>query len=216
MGFLKGITDKLKGGLRYTLCQGLRDADIQARVVERGRKEETIAGGLLGNSLGVLEIRDTPVRWVNIIEHPGSRFAPTTHTNVYIVPDEQLHGGGYFDLRSVPVRSSSVHGRVIDLRWEASFTGSRLSIATGDTQNTREQRLAELFTGDTALTERLIRLGDTIRIRSVPNYWCWAISSGSYEVGRSGPEETGMVPSVEQWDCYLTIARHLTDFSAEG
>ncbi len=216
MGFLKGIADKLRGGLRYTLCQGLRDAGIETRVADRGLKEETISGGLMGNSLGVLEIRESPVRWVNVIEHPGSRFAPTTYTNVYVVPDELLHGGGYFDLRSVPVRSSSVHGRVIDLRWESNFTGSRLSTAMDEPLKAQAQRLSEVFVGDTALTERLIRLGETVRIRSVPNYWCWAISSGSYEVGRSGREETGMVPSAEQWDGYLTIARHLTDFSAGG
>lgn len=217
MSFIRGIADKLRGGLRFNLTNGLRELGIPARVARRGRREETIAGGLMGNSLGVVEVRGFPIRWINIIEHPGSRFAPTTYSNVYLVPDEQVHAGGYFDMKSVPLRSAAVHGRVIDLRWETSFTGTM--VPPRDEQLPEidpEQRLAGRFAADTELRDRLIRLGETVRIRSVPNYWCWAISTGSYEVGGSMPESPGMVPTTEQWDCLIAIARHLLEFSASG
>jgi len=191
--------------------------DLDAQVAKRGQPEEGIAGGLMGTSLGLIEIRGSLIRWINLLEHPGSRYASTTYTNVYVVPDVQVRSGGYLELRSARVRDASVYGRVVDLRWTANFVGTRVAAASGQGRDEEaESDLLRRVTEDVALKEGLIGLNEDITVRSVPNYWCWAISSGSYQEGGLGPKSRRLAPSREQWDCYQAIARHLLEFSEQG
>jgi len=61
---------------------------------------------------------------------------------------------------------------------------------------------------DVLLNQSLIGLDRDIEILAFPEDKCWAILSKDYE-GRNPP------PSLEQWDYFKTIARHLLESSGK-
>jgi hypothetical protein len=210
------ILGSLRDKTRYRLCTHLRTLGLNVQVSERGLPEEGISGGLIGTSIGLLEVQDSPIRWINMLEHPASRYAAAAFTNVYVVPDNRVRSGGYLELRSTRQRNASVYGRVIDLYWTANFVGTRVTATSEEWDEDMEERLLDRMNSDNSLKERLIRLNEDIMVRSVPNFWCWAISSGSYQESGLGLEARKLGPSREQWECYEMIARHLLESSAEG
>ncbi|HEY31724.1 MAG TPA: hypothetical protein G4O10_01310 [Dehalococcoidia bacterium] len=210
------IAGRSKDKTRHRLCTHLRTIGLNVQVAERGLPEEGIYGGLLGTSLGLLAVQESPIRWINMLEHPASRYASAAFTYVYVVPDQRVRSGGYLELRSTRQRNASVYGRVIDLSWTANFVGTRVTTAADEEWDEEmEEGLLDRLNNDTPLKEGLIRLNEDIMVRSVPNFWCWAISSGSYQESGLGQESRRMAPSQEQWECYEMIARHLLESSTE-
>jgi len=206
------IIGKSKNRTRQRLCTHLRTLDLNVQIPERGLPEEGISGGLMGTSIGLIEVQGSPIRWINMLEHPASRYASAAFTNVYVVPDRRVRSGGYLELHSVRQRNASVYGRVIDLYWTANFVGTRVTATLeGEWDEDMEDRLLDRINNDTSLKESLIRLNEDITVRSVPNFWCWAISSGSYQENGLGLEARRLGPSREQWDCYEIIARRLLE-----
>jgi len=223
MGLFGRISDRinwiignLRDRTRYRLCTHLGTLGLNVQISERGLPEEGISGGLIGTSIGLIEVQDSPIQWINMLEHPASRYATAAFTNVYVVPDQRVRSGGYLELRSTRQRNASVYGRVIDLYWTANFVGTRVT-ATREEEwdEDMEERLLERMNSDTLLKERLIRLNEDIMVRSVPNFWCWAISSGSYQESGLGLEARRSGPSREQWECYEMIARYLLESGRE-
>ena len=217
MRLLDKLKARLKDRTRRRLLTDLRSIGLNIRLAERGQSEEGVSGGLMGNSLGLIGIQDSPIKWINLLEHPASRYASATYTNVYVVPDSRVRSGGYLELRSTRKRSASVYGRVIDLTWTANFVGTRVVVNPAEEwDDDMEKRLLDRMNNDTTLKTNLIKLNEDITIRSVPNFWCWAISSGSYQESRLSYEMKSLAPSLEQWECYETIARYLLEAGAAG
>jgi hypothetical protein len=211
------IIGKPRDRKRHRLCTHLRTIDLNVQVPERGLPEEGISGGLMGTSIGLIEVQESPIRWINMLEHPASRYASAAFTNVYVVPDHRVRSGGYLELRSVRQRNASVYGRVIDLYWTANFVGTRVNTSLEEEwDEDMEDKLLDQMNNDESLKAGLIRLNEDITVRSVPNFWCWAISSGSYQESGLGLEARKIGPSREQWECYEMIARHLLESSPGG
>ena len=214
---LRYLKERLKDRTRRNLTNDLQIIGLNVHLAMRGHPEEGVAGGLMGNSLGLIRVMDSPIQWINLIEHPASRYASATYTNVYVVPDNRVRSGGYLELRSARKRSASVYGRVIDITWTANFVGTRVVVNPEEEwDDDMEERLLNRMNKDTILKTSLIRLNEDITIRSVPNFWCWAISSGSYQESGLSHEVKKLAPSLEQWECYETIARYLLEASAGG
>ena len=217
MRLFDNIKMRLKDRTRRRLFTDLRAMDLNVHIAERGQPEEGVSGGLMGNSLGLISVQVSPIKWINLLEHPASRYASATYTNVYVVPDGRVRSGGYLELRSTRKRSASVYGRVIDLFWTANFVGTRVVVNPEEEwDDDMEERLLDRMNNDAALKTGLIKLNEDITIRSVPNFWCWAISSGSYQESGLSYELKRLAPSREQWEYYEAIAHHLLEASADG
>jgi len=207
---------KMRDETRYNLCDALCAIELDARTVVRGQPEEDIFGGLKGDSLGLIEVQKSPIQWVNVLKHPESRYmAATVYTNVYLVPDTTVHYGALLELRSVPVKSAPLYGKVVDIKWTVSPVGIQgMAVpeeAKDDSWKDRiEGGLIRRMNKDTSLKKSLLDLAEEITIRSYPN-WCWAISARHQQVGRARREPEQPAISREQWDCYEVIARHLLD-----
>jgi hypothetical protein len=147
-------------------------------MAERGRAEEKTGGG----SLGLIDIRKGPIRWINVrkvVRHHGRMF---DYFFDYGVPDPRL--GPYLQkprIRSVRTKDFPLVGRVIDLHWKGRDFGvgiiSRLN-------------------SDFKLKQPIMR-GQDVEIRAHGDSRCWIIST-----------ETRDPPSQELWNCYQAIAQH--------
>ena len=215
MSLLDKIKARLKDRTRRRLFADLRTMGLNVRLVDRGQPQEGVSGGLMGNSLGLIGVQGGQIKWINLLEHPASRYSSATYTNVYIVPDDRVRSGGYLELRSTRKRSASVYGRVTDLFWTANFVRTRAVVNPEEEwDDDMEEHLLDRMNNDTTLKTNLIRLDEDVTIRSVPNFWCWTMSSGSYQESGLSYEMKSLAPTQEQWDCYETIANHLLVASA--
>ncbi len=211
---LREAAAKLRDKTRYQLCADLCAIGLDARTVERDQPEEDIFGGWKGDSLGLIEVRESPIRWVNVLKHPESRYMATTvYTNVYLVPDTTVHYGNPLEIKSIPVKSAPLYGRVVDIKWTASSVGIQGMAVSEQAKDDSwkdkiERNLIRHMNEDVSLKESLLGLEEEIAIRSYPN-WCWAISSRRQQAGWAKREPGQLALSREQWQCYQTIAGHL-------
>ncbi len=211
MGLFERMKQRLRGTTaRDRLCSELCAMGLDARLVERGQPEETVTAGLVGTSLGLVEVPESPIRWINLIEHLASRYAPAAFTNIYLAPDVGVPDGGYVVLNTLPIRSAVVHGRVVDVQWQLDFVGTKAVAAREHAWNEdRKNGLLARLNGDARLRDILIRSDHDVAVRSVPGCRCWAMSSGSCQDDRRGSKTPQFAPSEEQWDSYQAIARAL-------
>ena len=111
--------------VREKLCGGLRTLGVDARISEQGAPEEPSESFVLPRkSVGLIDIADGPIRWVNVIfqadiawrEYGGDESGYyTTHG----VPDSRIEP--YFSglrILSTRMKSVSVVGRAAGVRWK--------------------------------------------------------------------------------------------------
>jgi len=202
-GFWRRIEEQFLA--RNKVCTRLCSIGLNTHMVELGRPEENVGLDWVmskdDKSLGLIEIQESPIRWVNVLQTisgKGTQGETVRYKNVYIVPDSTLFtkGGDWF-IESTRQKSVRVIGRVIDIKWKANF----------------EDELIMRLGQDVLLNQSLIRLNEDILIRSFPKYGCWAISSSRFFGGWFGLAVGQSTPSREQWDCYEMVTRFLLEFS---
>ena len=178
-----------RGHARDELATALQALGIKAWMAERGRPEEKIyAEDRM--SLGVIDIADGPIRWVNVTR--GTLDTENeTDTSFYLeygVPDPNVRVGfPELRLEAIPVYEPvpdrrwwflkfPVLGPVIGVRWE----GQDFDLGIG---------------------EHLSQIGlvpAVSEIRAYPDRGCWILTV--WEV---------LAPSKQEWGCYQSIASHL-------
>ena len=222
MDFLRAVKEKLRDKTGDRLCADLCAKGLDACMAERGQPEEHITWHG-EESMGLIEIRDSPIRWVNVVRKQRGSLLQSVivYINVYLVPDPSLPRKGYLEIKPGRVKSVPLFGRVVDLRWKANFIKikwkfmpilTRKSIPV-KTESSLIRRLSE----DVSLKQKLIGLKEDVKIRSFPEQRCWAMLSSHFPSGwfrPSGWFSSSMkqpAPSRELWDCYETIARHLLE-----
>ena len=67
MGFFNNIKETLRDKTRDKVCTRLCAIGVESRMAERGRSEEHIGARVIGASLGLIEIQDSPICWVNVV-----------------------------------------------------------------------------------------------------------------------------------------------------
>ena len=199
MGFFDKAKETFRDKTRDKVYAGLQTLGVDARMAERGRPEEHV-GEDFGKSLGLMEIRGSPIRWVNVLKETegGGPTSTVNYTIAFLVPNPTIQREVH--LKTIREKSVPVVGRVVDLQWqgnfEEGFNGLMIEKAIRNQSLTRLREMVRWLNEDVSLNENLIRLNADVHIRGYPKYDYWAILhiSGSFE-----------------WDCLETIARHLLE-----
>jgi hypothetical protein len=166
--------------------------------VKRGRPEEdtSFIVNQAGESLGLIEIQNSPIQWVNVVEKPGNASQGTSlsYINIYLISSTKAPFSGYHEAKSMRVRNIPIIGHVKDIRWKSKIGAWDDFI----------QRIDE----DVSLKQVLIRLRKDIEVRSFPKQNCWGIwSRQSWFDSAKGLKKI----SREEVGCYETTARHLLE-----
>ena len=82
---LRGIRDKSRDGLTYAL----NSVGVKAEMAERGRAEEKVEDSWYQRSLGVIDILEGSIRWVNILKRDAGQHNPPKWWVVLGIPDER-------------------------------------------------------------------------------------------------------------------------------
>ena len=187
------MCDWFRDKSRDKICAGLRSLGVNARMADRGRSEEAMGEG---ESLGIIDIDDGPIPWVNV-------RSVTTSGGGYMDGDDSVthHHTDYGVPVGYPAPNVTIKrrvtfpllGKVIDAGWaaEGSDQGSGL---VEDVL----RRLGE----DAQVREDIIT---TRNVEITGHLTCWVISTA-----------TGEVPTfLQAWHIYQAIAQHLIEAGRE-
>ena len=120
--------ERLRDKTRDKLTWALSALGIAATMVERGRAEESVNNSWYQRSLGVIDLPDGPVRWINVLKKDGSQYSAPQWWYTLFIPDER------FIPSELPVKIRTVHrktfplfGRVVDVTWTGEDQGTGLA-----------------------------------------------------------------------------------------
>lgn len=165
-------------GIKYQVLTGLQAIGVDAQIAKRGRAEEKTGEG----SLGIIEVSDEPIRWVNVRQTESAEGRVCYHAD-FGIPDAKLKPDfPELKIRSVRQKKYFLFGQVVDLLWKGK------DMDTG---------IISRLDSDSSI-KKLIMESVNVTVYSHRRYRCWTIS----------PERL-VIPSPALWDCYKVIARYL-------
>ena len=159
------MKEKLRDKTRDNLTHALNSLDVKAEMAERKRAEEKVHNAWWNRSLGVIDLPEGPVRWINIIKKDRQKDSPPMWWINHCIPDERpISGSREIDVKTVRKKSFPLLGKVIGVDWKGKdhSTGlvNRLSYdqATKDLAtrigNIRIRSYSEEFQGWTVQVDR--------------------------------------------------------------
>jgi hypothetical protein len=180
MGFFDKAKETFREKTRDKVYTALKSIGVEAKLAENGRAEENIKCGFGIHSLGIIDIGEGPIHWVNIrIDVNGTNWID------YGVPDPRLSQSEPKVLIQARFQKTLFGlGRVVDLVWQGE--DSSLGIL-------------HRLNSDMPLKNTLMRTNVyDFTIINNNNPGCWIISV-AYPIP----------PTEELWNCYQSIAEHL-------
>lgn len=191
------MIDILRDRTRDTTCEILQSWSVDAQMAERGRPEEKIGLRPYRKSLGIIDIAEGPIRWINVIRNELRRLY--VHILEYEVPDPRLDSSSpNVKITSEPKHKFLLWGKVVDLKWEGE--DARLGVVNR-------------LNSDNLLKETIIKSRVNVAINCHGNHGLWVISS-DYDQFLSPPTN---IPLDDEWRGFLAIASHLlTDWSQDN
>ena len=185
-----GLKEKLRDKTRDELTWYLNDwAGVTADMGERGRTEEKIDNSWYQRSLGVIDIADGPVKWINILKRDRSKDSPPKWWAVMGIPCD-FDGSTNQKIRIKTVRKKSfpLFGNVVDVTWKGDDGVSGL---------------INTLSSDPSIKELSEKIGN-LEIKSQSNgFQGWTLIS-----------DKKFLPAKEDWATIESIANYI--LSAPG
>jgi hypothetical protein len=186
MGFFDKATETLRDKTRDNICAKLIRVGVEARLSERGIKEETASKPRWVGSLGLIEISKSPIDFVHVV-YVQTRYG-RYYSTLYLVHDLSVYYPSVHDKRPLKARSKRVKnrpviGKVKDVTWEGNLG----------------ENIMRQLNEDQYLKQELIKLRHDVKIGTYPDISYWKIEVQGY-----------LTKQVrEKWDIYEAIAQHL-------
>ncbi len=119
-----GVKERLRDKSRDELAYSLRSAGVKAEMAERGRAEEKVENSWYQRSLGVIDILEGSIRWINILKKDGSNHSPPRWWVVLGIPDERpTFTRQQIKIKTVRKKTFPLFGKVVDVIWKG-YDGS--------------------------------------------------------------------------------------------
>lgn len=169
---------------RDELTSALNTLGIRAEMSERGRVEEKVQDSWYQRSLGVIDIPEGPIKWINVLKQDGSRHNPPRWWIVFGIPDENhVSNSEPVNISTLRRKSFPLFGKVVDVTWKGDDLGTGLTYVLSNDHTTKD--LAK-------------RVGN-LEVRSyAEEFQGWAL-----QVDRK------LKPTNEDWEAILQVAEHL-------
>lgn len=228
------IKEKLRDKTRDDLSKNLNLLNIKTNLAERGKLEEDIGKPTLSKGLGIININDTPIKWINIRRRPRGRNN-FIYMIDYVIPDLNMKSKfekifseyGNIYIRSKKRKSFPIFGKPLDLRWQVKTSTNPIkskldSTIKSDKFNYRIGFISRIF-NDNSIKKTIMDTQD-IEIRSYNEHNCWLIrihADRNVELWKKFFNKIFKFklkivtrPSKEQWLCYQKIANEIISDNA--
>ena len=125
----ENFRDKTRDGLIHVL----NSIGIKAEIAERDRAEEKVEDSWYQRSLGVIDIPDGAIRWINVLKQDGGKNNPPRWWIVMGIPDESSASiSKQIKIKTKRKKSFPLFGKVIDVTWEGEDGGTGLAKTLSD------------------------------------------------------------------------------------
>jgi hypothetical protein len=109
------------------LAQNLNSLGIRADLAERGRAEEKIEKSWYQRSLGIIDVPEGLVRWINILKKDASKNSPPKWWVILCIPDKRpVPDHRVVDIKTTRKKSLPLLGEVVDVIWKGDDHHSEL------------------------------------------------------------------------------------------
>ena len=124
------MKERLRDKSRDKLAQNLNSLGIRADLAERGRAEERVENSWYQRSLGIIDIPEGLVRWINILKKDGSRYNPPRWWVILGIPDKRpLPNHQAVDIKTIRTKRFPLFGKIVDVTWKGNDSGTGLADA---------------------------------------------------------------------------------------
>jgi len=169
---------------RDRLVQNLKSLGIRADLAERGRVEEKVENSWYQRSLGIIDIPEGLVRWINILKKDGSGRSPPQWWVILGIPDERpLSNHKAVDIRTIRKKTFPLFGKVFDVTWKG---------------NDHHTGLVQILSNDEAIKNLAKRIGNLTVHSYAKEFQGWTM-----QVDRR------FKPTSQDWDTIQKIANHI-------
>ena len=121
------MKDLFRDKTRDKLASDLSSAGVHAQMAERGRTEEKAEDSWYQRSLGIIDISQGPIRWINILKKDGSNNSPPRWWVVLGIPDERpVSTRQQTKIKTVRKKTFPLFGKVVDVIWKGNDSGTDL------------------------------------------------------------------------------------------
>jgi len=174
----------LRDKSRDKLAQNLNSLGIRADLAERGRVEEKVEKSWYQRSLGVIDVPEGLVRWINILKKDASKDSPALWWVILCIPDERpVPDHHVVDIKTIRKKSFPLFGKVADVNWKGSdhHTG-----------------LVEVLSNDETVKELARKIGNLVVRSYAKEFRGWTL-----QVDRR------LEPTNQDWIAIQKIASHI-------
>jgi hypothetical protein len=169
---------------RDNLARDLNSLGIRAELAERGRAEEKVENSWYQRSLGIIDMPEGLVEWINILKKDGSKNSPPRWWVVIGIPDERpLSNHKAVDIKTIRKKTFPLLGRVVDVTWK------------GEDHHTG---LAEVLSNDEAVKKLAKRIGNLTLHSYAKEFQGWTL-----QVDRR------FEPTSQDWAAIQKIANYI-------
>jgi len=169
---------------RDKLAQNLNSLGIGAVLAERGQAEEKIENSWYQRSLGIIDIPEGLIRWINILKKDGNQYSRPLWWVILGIPDERpLTNHQAVDIKTIRKKTFPLFGKVVDVTWK------------GDDHHTG---LVDTLSNDEAVKNLAKRIGNLIIHSYAKEFQGWTL-----QVDRR------FEPTSQDWATIQKIANHI-------
>jgi len=121
------VREKLRDKTRDNLVRALNSLGVRAEMAERGRIEEKVNDSWYNRSLGVIDLPEGPIKWINILKQDQGKHNPPRWWINLCIPDERpVPSHKEVKVTTVRKKSFPIFGKVSDVTWTGEDHGTGL------------------------------------------------------------------------------------------
>ena len=121
------MKEKFRDKRRDELAWMLKHIGVKADLVDRGGVQEKAENSWYQRSLGIIEILEGPIKWINILKRDRSKDSPPKWWIVMGIPDAKpLPTNQELKIKTVRKKTFPLFGKVVDVTWRGNDQGTGL------------------------------------------------------------------------------------------
>lgn len=169
---------------RDELARNLNSLGVRADLAERGRPEEKIENSWYQRSLGIIDIPEGSIRWINILKRDASKNSPPLWWVVLCIPDNRpVPNYKAVDIKTTRRKSFPLLGKIVDVTWRG---------------NDHHTGLTEVLSNDGAVKNLAKKIGNLVIHSYEEEFQGWTL-----QVDRR------FVPTDQDWTTIQKIADYI-------
>ena len=118
------MKDKFRDKTRDNLNQSLNLVGVTAVLAQRDHERESVENSWYQRSLGVINVAESSISWINVLKQDGGKNNPPRWWIVFGIPDgRSLEIHSSTKIKTIRRKSFPLFGKVKDISWQGEDDG---------------------------------------------------------------------------------------------